>query len=252
MGKASFCVKCGRKLMEGENFCTACGTKAVDLEYENNFVDYDRKEEPQEKLNKEPYINEQITSNVENKTKNNSNKLYILIGSIVILVFALLIGYKLFFDRNEKSSPQMESQKLQQEDSEVIESKVVEEIKEKESIDQTDYSAEYEGTWSDLYSYRCWMTIEEITDNRFEIEIHWSGGANETQRWEFIGSYDEVQNGIVYSGDSIYEYYDDEGNAKKEYLYTDGEGLLYIADDGYLYWNDWKENAGAECFFQKD
>ena len=33
--------------------------------------------------------------------------------------------------------------------------------------------------------------------------------------------------------------------------YHDGKGLIYISSDGNLYWNDWKENAGADCVFMK-
>ena len=109
----------------------------------------------------------------------------------------------------------------------------------------------YVGTWSDSYSQRCWMDISIDQNDIYTIEINWSGSSEENYRWELIGTFDQKQNGIAYSGDMIYEFYGNDGSISKEYIYNDGKGLIYISSDGNLYWNDWKENAGADCVFMK-
>ena len=107
------------------------------------------------------------------------------------------------------------------------------------------------GTWNDLNSLRCWMTINNDYSDIFDINISWSSSASENCTWEFTGKYDPTLNGILYSGDCILTQYSSDDSYTKEFIYNDGTGLLYIGADGYLYWDDWKENAGSDCFFEK-
>lgn len=46
--------------------------------------------------------------------------------------------------------------------------------------------------------------------------------------------------------------YNDDGSVIESYEYKDGEGLVYFKDDGLLYWDDWKNNQGQRCMFEKD
>jgi tmRNA-binding protein len=67
-----------------------------------------------------------------------------------------------------------------------------------------------------------------------------------------VGLYDSVSNGIVYYGSEIEELYLDDGSMQETYIYTDGEGLLFIGDDGALHWEDYKENMGENCIFSQE
>lgn len=114
-----------------------------------------------------------------------------------------------------------------------------------------DHSAEFVGEWWDTYSQRCAMTIECNNGVYYYIDINWGSSAWDNTHWSFTGTYDRNRNGIVYSGSQIQEYYSDNGNVQETLIYTDGEGLLFIGDDGMMYWEDYKENAGDECVFER-
>lgn len=113
-----------------------------------------------------------------------------------------------------------------------------------------DHSAEYVGVWVDEYSQRCFMDIS-CSDGIYYIQINWSGGASDTEQWDLVGEYDSGSNGIVYFGSRKEVHYSDGGDFQETYMYTDGSGRLFIGNDGILYWDDYKENVGANCRFNK-
>ena len=108
-----------------------------------------------------------------------------------------------------------------------------------------DHSSEYVGRWGDSRSQRCMMDIECTDGVTYSIDINWSSGAAENTHWIFTGTYDSNHNGIAYYGSCV-----DEG-IQNNTRYTDGEGLIYLGNDGMLYWDDYKESVGAECVFEK-
>lgn len=114
-----------------------------------------------------------------------------------------------------------------------------------------DHSTEYVGEWWDTYSQRCAMEISSEDGISYSIDINWGNSAWDNTHWSFWGTYDEILGGIHYYGSEIEEYYAEDGTVEETYVYTDGEGIIYLADDGTLYWNDYKEQAGAECIFEK-
>ena len=113
------------------------------------------------------------------------------------------------------------------------------------------HSAEYCGEWGDIYSQRCYMSIQS-DGIYYQIDINWSSSAWENTHWLFWGTYDSTLGGIVYSGSRIEEYYLETGEVQETYAYTDGTGLIYMGDDGMLYWVDDIENQGADCIFEKN
>lgn len=97
------------------------------------------------------------------------------------------------------------------------------------------------------------MTIEQGTDeSHYNITIHWSCSAAEDYEWNLSGSYDAPANIITYSGNKIHILYSEDGNIYKEFSYTDGKGIFYLDSDHNLYWEDYKEDQGDKCIFQKD
>ena len=115
-----------------------------------------------------------------------------------------------------------------------------------------DHRKEYVGTWWDTYSQRCWMEISSYDGINYSIDINWGSSAWDNTHWSFYGMYDEASGGIHYYGSRIEEVYFDDGSMQESYAYTDGEGLIWIGDDGMLYWDDYVEQQGTECAFERE
>ena len=114
-----------------------------------------------------------------------------------------------------------------------------------------DHTAEYAGTWWDEYSQRCYMEIRCDDGINYSIDINWGSSAWENTHWSFYGTYDEVDGGIHYYGSRIEEVYSEGGEVQETYSYTDGEGLIWLGDDGMLYWEDYTEQQGEDCVFAR-
>ena len=114
-----------------------------------------------------------------------------------------------------------------------------------------DYAPEFIGMWWDTYSQRCSMEISSEDEMNYRIDINWASSAWENTHWLFYGTYDDEAGAIHYYGSRIEEYYFEDGNMEETYVYTDGEGFLWIGDDGMLYWEDSVEQQGTDCVFEK-
>lgn len=112
-----------------------------------------------------------------------------------------------------------------------------------------DHTAEFTGEWWDENSQRCYMEISSDDGINYNIDINWANSAWENTHWSFYGTFDEMANGIHYYGSRIEEYYPDDGEMEETYIYSDGEGLIWIGDDSMLHWDDYTEQQGADCFF---
>lgn len=110
---------------------------------------------------------------------------------------------------------------------------------------------DYVGTWWDTNSQRCNMEISSYDKTSYNVKINWGSSACDNTHWSFYGTYDEMAGGIHYYGSRIEEYYPDNGEMQETCIYSDGEGLIWIGDDGMLYWDDYIENQGADCSFEK-
>lgn len=114
-----------------------------------------------------------------------------------------------------------------------------------------DHSASFVGEWWDEYSQRCYMDISCSDGMYYTIEINWSDSAWENSHWYYDGFYDETLGGIYCYGSLIQETYTEDGEMEETCIYSDGEALLWLGDDGYLYWDDHIQQQGAECFFTR-
>lgn len=106
----------------------------------------------------------------------------------------------------------------------------------------------YCGTWWDIYSHRCNMTITR-NGNKLNIAIRWSNGASDTMNYSFIGEYDYSE-GIVYYWNGVCtETVTVENQGPREFTkYTNGEGM-FLLRDGYMTWNDATEGIQNRCKF---
>lgn len=115
-----------------------------------------------------------------------------------------------------------------------------------------DHTADFVGEWWDTYSQRCHMTIDSSDGVYYNIDINWSSGAEDNTHWSFVATYDSNSNGLIYTGCMYNEHYSNGGGMQETCVYSDGEGLIFMGDDGMLHWEDYVENAGANCVFERN
>lgn len=112
-------------------------------------------------------------------------------------------------------------------------------------------SASYNGQWWDMKSQRCYMEISSSDGTWYSIDINWSSGAADNTHWSFSGYYDSSRGGIVYAdGRRTEEHYTNSGELQETVTYSDGTGFIYLSGNT-LYWEDEKEHAGDNCYFEK-
>lgn len=110
----------------------------------------------------------------------------------------------------------------------------------------------YGGTWWDLNSQRCYMEITPYNDAAF-ITVSWGSSAFETYEWTMTGLYNPATGKYHYNNCTLKLLTSDAyGNDVEIVHYVNGTGAIYIATNGYLYWEDNVEQAGINCYFEKD
>lgn len=107
------------------------------------------------------------------------------------------------------------------------------------------------GTWWDEWSQRCHLEMEVIGNDTVQITIEWSGGADNTTLWHITGKWDNETHCLYYENCIMTEVETVDWSEDSVIVgeYTDGTGYFYF-NNGYLYWVDYKENAGKDCYFE--
>lgn len=108
-----------------------------------------------------------------------------------------------------------------------------------------------DGTWWDIHSQRCKLNMQVIDSETVQIEINWpSGAANETV-WLIEGKWDSDAGRLNYEHGFMNEIEYREGQTDAVIVrdYNNGTGYFYF-ENGYLYWVDYNESAGADCCFE--
>ena len=110
----------------------------------------------------------------------------------------------------------------------------------------------YGGTWWDLNSQRCYMEITSCGDALF-ITASWGSSAFETHEWTMTGIYNPAT-GKYHYNDCVSKLRTSDANGHDVTIinYVNGTGAVYIATNGYLYWEDYAEQVGINCYFEKD
>ena len=88
----------------------------------------------------------------------------------------------------------------------------------------------------------------------YRVLIQWSSSAWECTEWEYSGYYYEESNTVVTLpfGSRTEIVYDDSGEVVSlTEVYNDGEATFSFDEEGYLIWQDDKENAGEGMRFEK-
>lgn len=110
---------------------------------------------------------------------------------------------------------------------------------------------DFDGGWNSTYSKKCWLSIK-CDDSTAQIEVSLRASFSELYLWYFTGTFNKEQGVISYTGNKIHEVVQDDGETKKEFLYTDGTGLFYLDQNYNLHWDDQKEAQNPHTIFQKE
>ncbi len=111
------------------------------------------------------------------------------------------------------------------------------------------------GVYSESIAGRGTITVREIAQDRYSINVRWSSSASEYSTWEMTGFL--VGNQIRYADCVLTSYALDEfGNYIPNYdgyetpyvEYDRGSGVLTFVDNA-VYWDDYERHAGDECTF---
>lgn len=127
-------------------------------------------------------------------------------------------------------------------------------------LDQDDYdyesepmpeaAAAFEGAW------QCGRATLEMywEELGFKVLIRWGGSAWDVAEWEYSCFYNEENNTIesMPFGLRTDLVYGDNGEVvSSTEIYDDGEATFALTEDGFLTWDDMKENAGEGMLFEK-
>lgn len=108
------------------------------------------------------------------------------------------------------------------------------------------------GTWRNIDSSRCLLTVSKTAENDYLIVAEWSSSVSERTVWTMNTAYDAVSGQYVYTnGIKQIIARDEAGKETTNTLYTNGSGKLYLAQDG-LYWIDDIEAIRDGCPFAKE
>lgn len=112
----------------------------------------------------------------------------------------------------------------------------------------------YEGSWSGRDYDRLYMEIRYVDANGgyYDIYISWTSSASEWTQWELQAAYMEEEGVIQYYGNQIeYAGVYETGEIEENVVSEMEEGILWIGDDGLLYWVDYTEPSGELYVLEK-
>lgn len=110
----------------------------------------------------------------------------------------------------------------------------------------------------DLYSgaWICGRASMEIAleDSGYKVFISWPSGAAEVSEWEYSCVYSFVSDALEAMPFGIRTdliYGEDGEIASSNVIYEDGEATFSLDENGYLLWQDAKEDAGKDMRFER-
>lgn len=117
-------------------------------------------------------------------------------------------------------------------------------------IKQFDQYDPYSGTW---VCGRATMKVD-LEDGGYKIFITWANSASEVTEWAYSCYQDFVNNKLVADsfGTRTELVYGENGEeTSSKVVYEDGEAAFFMDDEGYLIWQDAKEDAGKDLRFER-
>jgi len=99
------------------------------------------------------------------------------------------------------------------------------------------------------------QTDIQFSDGFFHVHVEKFDGGYELHEWIYPCTYDQHRQALIASNTgnkNIYAYDFDTDCEIKSTVYQNGSAVFSINSDGYLLWNDLKENAGSGMLFIKN
>jgi len=97
-------------------------------------------------------------------------------------------------------------------------------------------------------------TIEIVWEEEgYRVLVHWPSSAWEVTTWEYACYYYEEEKRIVSTPFGIRTellFSDDSDESVDTVVYDDGAAAFYLDEEGYLIWQDEKEDAGKDMRFE--
>ena len=116
------------------------------------------------------------------------------------------------------------------------------------------FSDQFTGSWlaGDMPQYSINISSKDGAD--YAIEILRSDSPADRTIWQLTGTYDEIWEGIAYVGSKYEEVPIGDGTDGRTPVPDREEitGLLYIEDNGTLYWLDDFDHEGDSLYFVKE
>ena len=123
----------------------------------------------------------------------------------------------------------------------------------------TDFDSENQGMGDiqpyffvgDWQSPDCSMTVTDVGDGYYQVDIVWPEDAYESYEWTYICAFDEDSEFLFCDDGSCYDVIvDDDGDiVSLEEVYNDGSAIFYFDNDG-LHWGDYKDQSNQELVFE--
>lgn len=188
-----------------------------------------------------------------------SKKQYIFLAVSVTITVLLIAGIWLSFPKEQEKQDDLDIEietTLETEET-ILETSAVavaetEKEEEMPEIDLKQKAEEYDGEWQDLYSTRCYMIIEAVSDDKLSVIAEWGNSSSDTSHWEMTCQIDPKTGNAEYHDCTMRDiHYNENGTTEYQTQYVDGSGRIYIGDGGYLYWEDDVERISESCYFEK-
>ena len=108
----------------------------------------------------------------------------------------------------------------------------------------------FAGEWNDE---RVSIVILETMED-YQVTVAGSGSAFDGAYWLYTCDYDAETDSLVSNGEVAMKYtyeFDENEQYSEELVYEDGEAVFSLNEDGFLVWDDKKENAGEDRLFER-
>ena len=121
---------------------------------------------------------------------------------------------------------------------------------EERKLERKELQKQILGEWQDPDNERFVIDVWRDGEGGFHAIVNYSEKEGEVYFWEMDGSWQDNEDGFVYSGcKKTFVVYDTMGNPTEQVIYEDGSGVIASAGEEALKWTDNKEKMGNKITF---
>lgn len=106
---------------------------------------------------------------------------------------------------------------------------------------------DYEGSWYDIVSQRCGMTIDAASDNKYNVKVMWGSSAYETTEWIMTAEFNRSDGTLRYTDGKkqTVSYDTEDSDPVYDVIHTGSAGFLRY-QNGRIYWSDEKDHESSD------